>query len=235
MPHGGPLEIYDRIGFDWWAQAFASRGYAVIQPNYRGSGGHGLAFEEKGMGQWGRGMITDISDGVAALAKAGIIDPHRVCIVGASYGGYAALAGVTLQNGLYRCAVAVSPPTDAGAIMAEFGANPESASHRRGERLFGASNPYDPSVLAISPVRRAADADAPILLIHGKDDTRVPIVNSLAMKGALENAHKPVEMITLPGEDHFLSREATRIQTLEASVAFVEKHNPPDGLATAAK
>src|SRR6202007_2715282 len=104
MPHGGP-EAHDRPGFDWWAQAFASRGYAVFQPNFRGSDGSGDAFRDAGFGQWGRKMQTDISDGVAELARRGIVDPKLVCIVGASYGGYAALAGVTLQHGLYRCAV----------------------------------------------------------------------------------------------------------------------------------
>ncbi|HEX3363531.1 alpha/beta hydrolase family protein, partial [Phenylobacterium sp.] len=103
FPHGGPA-ARDDLGFDWWAQAMASRGYAVLQVNFRGSDGYGWKFLSAGFGEWGRKMQTDISDGVAVLAKNGIVDPHRVCIAGGSYGGYAALAGVTVQNGLYRCA-----------------------------------------------------------------------------------------------------------------------------------
>jgi len=86
--------------------------YAVFQPNYRGSSGYGVEFRNAGLGQWGRKMQTDISDGVADLAKKGVIDPKRACIVGASYGGYAALAGVTVQQGLYRCAVSVAGVSD---------------------------------------------------------------------------------------------------------------------------
>ncbi len=108
MPHGGPIVVGDRARFDWWAQVFASRGYAVFQPNYRDTLGYGEAFRHAADGQYGRKMQTDISDGLTALATAGIIDPKRTCIVGGSYGGYAAFAGVTLQHGLYRCAVSVA-------------------------------------------------------------------------------------------------------------------------------
>lgn len=108
LPHGGPIGIRDDIRFDWWAQAYASAGYAVFQPNYRGSSGYGGRFQKSGYGQWGRKMLTDISDGLAALAAQGVADPKRACIVDGSYGGYAALAGVTVQHGLYRCAVAVA-------------------------------------------------------------------------------------------------------------------------------
>jgi dipeptidyl aminopeptidase/acylaminoacyl peptidase len=111
LPHGGP-QAQDDATFDWWAQAFASRGYAVFQPNFRGSTDRDDAFRRAGYGQWGRKMQTDISDGLAELTRQGIVDPKRACIVGASYGGYAALAGVTLQQGLYRCAVAVAPVSD---------------------------------------------------------------------------------------------------------------------------
>lgn len=93
IPHVGPIGVNDMVEFDWWAQAYASRGYAVLQPNYRGSSGYGRDFVQAAFGQWGRKMQTDLSDGVAALAKQGLIDAKRVCIVGASYGGYAALAG----------------------------------------------------------------------------------------------------------------------------------------------
>jgi hypothetical protein len=97
MPHGGP-ESRDYESFDWWAQAFAARGYAVFQPNFRGSNGFGKAFRDAGDGQWGRKMQTDVSDGMAELVRQGIVDPKRACIVGASYGGYVALSGVTVQQ-----------------------------------------------------------------------------------------------------------------------------------------
>ncbi|HXU99767.1 MAG TPA: alpha/beta fold hydrolase [Caulobacteraceae bacterium] len=226
VPHGGPVDVYDWIGFDFWAQAFASRGYAVFQPNYRGSGGYGAAFREAGMGAWGGKMLTDISDGVSALAQAGIVDPKRVCVAGASYGGYAALAGVTLQHGIYRCAVAISAVTDVGNVMNTRGDSASVASGRYNQRLFGASFAGADQVRAISPLRFAQDADAPILLIHGKDDSVVPFVHSLDMNAALTTAGKPHEFIALEGEDHFWSHEQTRLQILEATVPFVQKYNP---------
>ena len=112
MPHGGPIGVHDEIGFDWWAQAFAAQGYAVFQPNYRGSSGYSVAFQEAGYGEWGKKMLSDIKDGIGALAAKGIIDPKRACIVGGSYGGYAAMAGITVQQGLYKCAEAVAGVSD---------------------------------------------------------------------------------------------------------------------------
>jgi dipeptidyl aminopeptidase/acylaminoacyl peptidase len=224
IPHGGPMDFYDDIKFDFWPQAFASRGYAVFQPNYRGSGGYGPALREAGFGQWGRKMLSDVSDGVDALAQAGIIDPKRVCIAGASYGGYAALAAVTIQGASYRCAVSVSGVSDVGALM--VGLSNQTAHGRYTEALLGAGFAADPELQQISPLDHADRASAPILLIHGKDDTVVPFVHSLSMKGALEKAGKPVEFVPLEGEDHWWSKEATRVQILETSVAFVEKYDP---------
>jgi dipeptidyl aminopeptidase/acylaminoacyl peptidase len=171
-------------------------------------------------------MMTDMSDGVAALAKAGIIDPRRVCIVGASYGGYAALAGVTIQHGLYRCAVAVSGTSDVGAAMLRVSHDEASASGRYSQALFGANSPAATALKEISPLYHAAEADAPILMIHGQDDTVVPFVNSLTMQTFLAKAGKTSELLPLEGEDHWWSHEKTRVQILEASVAFVQKYNP---------
>jgi dipeptidyl aminopeptidase/acylaminoacyl peptidase len=229
FPHGGPIGIWDRIGFDWWAQAFASRGYAVFQPNYRGSGGYTVKFQRAGFGQWGRKMQSDISDGVAELAKQGIVDPSRACIMGGSYGGYAALAGVTLQQGLYRCAVSVAGPADMRSFRSwEMRRNgDQSASSRYWRHVTGADTDGEGVLKAISPALHAESADAPILLIHGKDDTRVPIEQSEEMAAALKHAGKLFQFVELPHEDHFLSREATRIAMLKAAVAFVEKYNPP--------
>ena len=153
LPHGGPIGIADRVHFDWWAQAFASRGYAVLQPNYRGSGGYGGDFRRTGYGEWGKKMQTDLSDGVAFLAAQGTIDPRRVCIVGGSYGGYAALAGVTLQHGVYRCAVSYGGVSDLGTMMWRSGHNGKnSLAARWEERAMGANWSGDSSLAARSPV-----------------------------------------------------------------------------------
>jgi dipeptidyl aminopeptidase/acylaminoacyl peptidase len=230
MPHGGPIGIRDVIGFDWWAQAFASRGYAVLQPNYRGSGGYGPAFRAASHGQWGRKMQTDISDGVAALAQKGVIDPRRVCIVGASYGGYAALAGVTLQQGVYRCAVSVGGVSDQGELMADY--NTSSSDIGRFFRAeLGVDFAGDANLARFSPLFHAAEAAAPILLIYGEDDTVVDPKQSLSMKGALDKNGKLSELVKLDGEDHWLSRSATREAVVMKSVAFVERFNPPGATA----
>jgi dipeptidyl aminopeptidase/acylaminoacyl peptidase len=229
LPHGGP-EARDYAGFDWLAQAFASRGYAVFQPNFRGSGGFGRAFRDAGYGQWGRKMQTDISDGLAELAQQGTIDPKRACIVGGSYGGYAALAGVTIQQGLYRCAVAIAPVSDLNLMLtwrdAHYGQESEVA--RSDHAYMGAGSAGDVSLRVLSPARLAAKADAPVLLIHGKQDTTVPFEQSDVMRHALADASKPVTLVELKGEDHYLSKAATRAQALEAAVAFVQKNNPAD-------
>jgi dipeptidyl aminopeptidase/acylaminoacyl peptidase len=231
LPHGGP-QARDYPGFDWWAQAFAARGYAVFQPNFRGSSGYGRAFVDAGHGQWGRKMQTDISDGLAALAVQGIVDPKRACIVGASYGGYAALAGVTVQHGLYRCAVADAGVADLRQMLkyedAKSGYDASSSTMRYWKQFMGASSASDDSLDAISPAALAGQADAPILLIHGKDDTVVPFAQSLEMQAALKRANKPVEMVVMPNEDHWLSRPETRLSMLTAAVAFVQKYNPAD-------
>ncbi len=229
LPHGGP-EARDYPDFDWLAQAFAARGYAVFQPNFRGSDGYGSEFRDAGFKQWGRKMQTDISDGVADLAKQGLVDPKRACIVGASYGGYASLAGVTVQQGLYRCAVADAPVADLSDFLAYAGerAGYYTGATRYWNAYMGSTSERDPSLRAISPVQLADRADAPILLIHGKDDTVVPISQSQAMLAALKAAGKPAQMVTMPDEDHWLSREQTRISMLTAAVAFVEKYDPPN-------
>jgi dipeptidyl aminopeptidase/acylaminoacyl peptidase len=229
FPHGGP-ESRDEPQFDWWAQAMASRGYAVLQPNFRGSTGYGESFIRAADGEWGGKMQTDLSDGVRFLASKGLVDPKRVCIVGASYGGYAALAGITLDKGVYRCAASVAGIGDV-AEMIKFEAlryNEEHPVVRYHKRFFGVTSLSDPKLDARSPTRHADQADGPVLLIHGKDDTRVQYSQSTNMRAALERAHKPVEFVTLREEDHFLSREATRQQMLSVLVTFLEKNNPPN-------
>ena len=229
LPHGGP-EGRDYLHFNWLAQAFASRGYAVFQPNFRGSDGFGQPFRDAGYGQWGRKMQTDVSDGLAELVKRGIADPKRACIVGASYGGYVALAGVTVQQGLYRCAVAIAPVSDLGGMLTwrqeHYGEKSEVA--RSDKAFLGVSSLGDPVLKSLSPASLAARADAPVLLIHGKQDTTVPFDQSDIMRHALMDAGKPVTFVELNDEDHYLSKAPTRTQALEAAVAFVQAHNPAD-------
>lgn len=229
LPHSGPATM-DTARFDWWAQALASRGYAVLQPQYRGSYGFAWSFYTAGFGQWGRKMQTDLSDGVRALAHAGIIDPKRVCIVGASYGGYAALAGPTLDPGVYRCAVSVSGVSDMHKMLAwqqEQVGSALNPTMRFWDRFVGAKDLHDPVLDAISPIKHLDKVNVPILLIHGKDDTVVPFEQSQIMVDALKAAGKPVQFVVLPGEDHWMSRSETRLQMLQETVKFLEANNPP--------
>jgi len=228
LAHGGPAGR-DVAGFDWWAQALASRGYAVLQANFRGSTGYGRAFLEAGYGEWGRKMQTDLSDGVRWLAAEGIIDPARVCIVGASYGGYAAMAGLTLDSDVYRCGVSVAGVSDLRRMVnweAEQSRHKNNQTVRYWNRFMGAARLNDRALDALSPAFLAASVESPLLLIHGRDDTVVPIEQSRVMAEALRRAGKPVEFVELPGEDHWLSRSATRRQMLAETVRFLEANNP---------
>ena len=227
MPHGGPA-ARDYPEFGWWAQAYASHGYAVFQPNFRGSTGYGIGLRQAGNGEWGRKMQSDVSDGLAELVKQGIVDGKRACIVGASYGGYAALAGVTLQQGLYRCAVSVGGVSDLKEMLQYEETEKDSdVVMRYWKQFMGARSSYDKALEPLSPARLGNQADAPVMLIHGRDDTVVPIDQSKRMRKALERAGKPVEFVELKGEDHWLSREETRLAMLRSAVSFVETHNPP--------
>ena len=228
LAHGGPASR-DVAGFDWWAQALASRGYAVLQANFRGSTGYGRAFLEAGYGEWGRKMQTDLSDGVRWLAAEGIIDPARVCIVGASYGGYAAMAGLTLDSDVYRCGVSVAGVSDLRRMVnweAQQSRHKNNQTVRYWNRFMGAARLNDRALDALSPAFLAASVGSPLLLIHGRDDTVVPIEQSRVMAEALRRAGRPVEFIELPGEDHWLSRSATRRQMLAETVRFLEANNP---------
>lgn len=235
LPHGGPA-ARDTAEFDWWSQALADQGYAVLQPNYRGSNLN-AKFEAAGFGEFGHKMQTDLSDGVRYLAKEGIADPTRVCIVGASYGGYAALAGVTLDPGVYRCAVSVAGLSDLPRMLrdgSEGHGYGKSIADRYWDRFMGVKGPNDPALDAISPIKHIDAVNVPVLLIHGRDDSVVPFEQSAVILNAMRRAKKPVELVTLKNEDHWLSRSETRLQMLQSSVAFLRTHNPPDPQAAAA-
>lgn len=224
FPHGGPA-ARDYPGFDWWAQGMASRGYAVLQVNFRGSEGLGDALLEAGYGQWGRKMQTDLSDGVQFLAADGVIDPKRVCIVGASYGGYAALAGAASDIPTYRCAASFGGLSDLGRFVSWSKAKRGQDAFRYWTRFMGAEENRAAVLAQISPASRVDKIAIPVLLIHGKDDSVVPVEQSQILADALKKAGKPYELIVQKGEDHWLSRGETRLQTLTSIMAFVEKHN----------
>jgi dienelactone hydrolase len=226
LAHGGPA-ARDSMRFDWWAQALADQGYLVLQPNFRGSD-LSPKFMRAGFGQWGRKMQTDLSDGVRYLVKQGMVDPARVCIVGASYGGYAALAGVTLDPGVYRCAVSIAGVSDLKRMLQWENSNHSQLTLRYWDRFMGATGPDDPALDSISPLRHLDAVNVPVLLIHGRDDTVVPYEQSSGMFDALKRAKKDVEMVSLKKEDHWLSRSETRLQMLQSSVGFLRAHNPPD-------
>jgi dipeptidyl aminopeptidase/acylaminoacyl peptidase len=228
MPHGGPA-ARDTAGFDWQPQAVASRGYAVFQPQFRGSDGYGVEFLEAGYGEWGRKMQTDVSDGVRHLASTGVIDPERVCIVGASYGGYVALAGMTMEPDVYKCGVSIAGVSDLRAMLLE-----EQRQGARGDanpavrywtRFMGADSANDTSIDAYSPAHRITEDLGPILLIHGQNDTVVPFEQSQIMYRAMGSPRR--RLVTLDGEDHYMSTAATRLEMLTATMAFLEEHNPP--------
>lgn len=231
LAHGGPA-AHDKPGFAWQAQAIASLGYAVLQPQYRGSDGFGREHLEAGYGQWGRKMQTDLSDGLKGLAEQGLIDLSRVCIVGDSYGGYAAMAGVTLQSGIYRCAIAVAGVSDLRRLMLQTSTDMglRSLTTRYWRRFIGATRGGDPVFDAVSPARNASRLSAPLLLIHGDIDTIVRPEQSRLMQADALRAGKTVPLITLKGEDHNLSRGATRQQMLRAIADFLRVNlplNPP--------
>lgn len=222
LPHGGP-QGRDDMAFDWWPFFYAANGYLVYQPNFRGSDGYGAEFLAAGFGEWGRKMQDDITEGVKKLITDGLVDPKRICIVGASYGGYAALAGATLTPDLYACAVSVNGVSDLPALIGRSAKGNDLAEDYWDVRL-GSRFRDSEALKAVSPSRIADRAGAPILIIHGRDDTVVPFSHALRMHDALKAAKKPVELVELKGEDHWLSRSASRTATLEKSLDFIRRH-----------
>jgi dipeptidyl aminopeptidase/acylaminoacyl peptidase len=225
LPHGGPASR-DDLSYDWEVQTYASRGYVVLQPNFRGSSGYGQAFERAGDGQVGRKMQTDLSDGVRYLAEQGIVDLKRVCIIGTSYGGYAAFAAATLDTGIYNCAVAIAGLSDATKWREGeryYLAGVISPSYTYAKRLLG----DDTSLDDISPIKHIDKVTIPMLIMHGKDDSVVPLTQSVSMYKALKAAGKDVTYKEIEHAEHGATTEGSRIEMLNATVAFIEKHNPP--------
>jgi dienelactone hydrolase len=234
-PHGGP-ERRDSLSFDPWVQYFAARGYAVLQPNFRGSEGFGRPFAELGYGQWGRAMQDDVTDAVQHLIEQGSVDPKRICIVGASYGGYAALAGAALTPDLYRCAVSIAGVGDLAEFIGwrkrKWGADSEGYTYW----LQSIGNPDRDAerLAATSPARLAAAVRIPVLLIHGEEDDIVPVSQSVAMKKALDKAGRNTELLRLPGEGHSGWSDDNEKRALIAIDRFLWEHLGPGHDITAA-
>jgi len=225
MPHGGP-ESYDTFSFDWLAQYFASRGFLVIQPQFRGSDGFGYSFIAKGHGEWGGKMQDDLTDSVKGLINSGYIDANRVCIVGASYGGYAALAGVTFTPDLYQCAVAINGVADVKEMLDDdkykFGKDHWLVSYW--QRNTNNGNVDEDHLANISPITHVKKVQQPILLIHGEYDQVVPFSQSEDMYDELIAAGKKVSLVELPKGDHYLSNGKNRMKALTAIDEFIMEH-----------
>ncbi len=225
LPHGGP-EAYDRYGFDWLAQYFASRGIVVLQPQFRGSSGFGATLRLAGKGEWGRAMSTDLDDGVRHLVEGGLVDPERVCIVGLSYGGYAALAAGAFSPFRYECLVSIAGIADLPRMLEwdeqQYGRDSNVVEYWR-EQL-GVQDTSRDTLDPVSPVNFAGHFSAPVLLVHGRDDAIVPLDQSQRMEKALRRADKPVQLVRLKGEDHYLSGYETRLEALTVVAEFIEEH-----------
>ncbi|KQM96872.1 alpha/beta hydrolase family protein [Sphingomonas sp. Leaf25] len=219
LPHGGP-SARDSESWDWWTQYLAELGYVVIQPNYRGSSGYGTAFARKGAGEWGLKMQDDLNDAVTHLAKQGIADPKRVCMVGASYGGYAAMRAAQRDGSLYRCAVSYAGVSDLAALRRY------DSQFLNGRTIGDWLRKQAPDFQTVSPRFHAADFSTPILLMHGKQDKRVPVAQSRMLAAELKRAGKAHRYVEQPLGDHFFSRGEDRLQFLREMTDFLKAHNP---------
>jgi len=220
FPHGGP-QARDSNAFDYWVQFFANKGYAVLQMNFRGSDGQGIVLRNAGLKNWGKEMQDDIEDGAKQLIADGITDKNKICIVGASYGGYAALMGVVKTPDFYQCAISIAGVSSVYDFVRDH--RYMFRSYNVVEEQIGklGSNLHD-----ISPVKRAKEIKVPVLLVHGDRDVQVKVKHSRNMRDELEAAGKNVTYLELPDEDHFLANEDNRIATFMAMSTFLDKYLP---------
>lgn len=224
--HGGPI-ARDHWGWDAEVQLLANRGYLVFQPQFRGSSGFGRRFEEAGYGEWGKAMQDDITDGVRHLVAQGIADPQRICIVGGSYGGYAALWGLVKTPELYRCGISFAGVTDIGDFFTNWNdIRFNKASRQRMKRHIGDSSMSATIFDPVSPLKHAARIKAPVLLMHGREDERVPIAHGRRMRNALEANGKTVSWVVFNEEGHGLHYQRSQVAYFEAMLDFLGKHLP---------
>ncbi|PHZ83972.1 alpha/beta hydrolase family protein [Paremcibacter congregatus] len=217
LPHGGPF-ARDSYGFDYWVQFLTTRGYGVLQMNYRGSEGYGTVFEALGHHEWGRKMLEDINDGTKWAIEQGFADADRICIMGGSYGGYAALQAVVKDPTLYKCSVAFAAVTDVSRMMQD---DRHFLDYRRWQYYIRND---DLGFADISPINHVDKLNVPILLVHGTEDVRVRYDHSKAMAQKLKRARKSFKFVTLKDGDHHLSNQKDRIKFLQEVEKFLAKN-----------
>ncbi len=224
--HGGP-EVRDTEAYDLTVQYLATRGYAVFQPNFRGSSGYGKAFAEAGRRQFGKAMQTDVVDGVKHVVGQGMVDSGRICIMGASYGGYAALMGVVQQPDLYRCAVAVSGPSDLHRQVRwerqEEGA--DSEAYKYWVAQIGDPGKDKAEMQAISPINNIAAIKVPVLIMHGRLDDTVPFEQAELMHEAMKKAGKSSKLVEFEGAGHGFGGDDLKAY-LQQIESFFAQHLP---------
>lgn len=224
MPHGGPHGVRDWWEFDTEVQLLANRGYAVLQVNYRGSGGYGMDFEGAGFGEWGAKMQDDLTDATRWAIEQKIAPVDRICIYGVSYGGFAALMGAAREPDLYRCAIGYAGVYDL-ELMRDSGDIPDARGGRAYlDRVLGT----DVAKLhAQSPVYNAQNIKVPVLLIHGKVDGRADYEHAKRMRAALEKNQKNVAWLALDREGHGVYDEETRREVYERILQFLDASLAP--------
>jgi len=224
MPHGGPFER-DHWSYDALVQFLANRGYAILQPQFRGSTGHGKDFVTKGYGEWGRKMQDDLDDGVDWLIRSGQVDPKRVCIVGASYGGYAAMWGAIRNPDRYRCAASMAGVSDLPKMI-RYDRKLFSATRYFKEWRSKIEGEKDVDLRTVSPINFADRLKIPIFIAHGEKDENVPPEQSRAMVSALTNAGGDVTAKFYPDGSHGWDRTEDLHDWLARLDAFLARHNP---------
>jgi dipeptidyl aminopeptidase/acylaminoacyl peptidase len=220
MPHGGPFGIYDSWGFDPDVQLLAASGYAVLQIDFRGSGNYGRAFHQAGARQWGAKMQDDVTDATRWAVEQGYADPARVCIYGASYGGYAALMGAAREPDLYKCAAGYVGVYE----LSDMYAKGDIQQSRSGEAFLRQWLGPKDALAAVSPTRLAGRIKAPVFLAAGGEDDRAPIQHSRRMEQALKAANVPVETLYYPKEGHGFYVEANKREFQSRLLGFLERH-----------
>ncbi len=226
LPHGGPYGVRDTLDYNMEVQFLANRGYVVLQPNYRGSDSYGEAYYKRGEGQIGRTMQDDLDDGMDYLVKTGIVDPKRVCIMGSSYGGYAALWGVIRNPERYRCAISFAGVTDFKSQLRFDGNTMYSRYARKWKDTVRGTKEFD--LDTVSPAKMVGTLSRPVLLTHGDDDSTVPYSQFTKMLAAAKKAGKPIESFTYKGEGHGFDSKDNLKDWLDRVEAFLAKHNPAD-------
>jgi dipeptidyl aminopeptidase/acylaminoacyl peptidase len=221
LPHGGPW-ARDLWGWDAEAQFLASRGFAVFQPNFRGSTGYGHAFTEAGYGEWGLAMQDDITDGVRWLIDRGMADPERIGIFGMSYGGYAALQGLVSTPELYKAGASLSGVSDVRMFMADVSKNLRHVEVM--VQLVGDRRADKDKLSAASPAHNAGRIRVPVMLGHGTRDWNVSVDHSKKMARALEKHGTPVELYIYEDEPHDFLDDRNRAHFFEHLADFFERH-----------